>query len=78
MADIRMKWNQFRQSCIPTVNSKTIITVDPQTPEAECLRVYARAAPLQPTAIIDYLTSNIVDGMILKEKLLMYYELRKS
>ncbi|KAJ1523014.1 hypothetical protein ONE63_002149 [Megalurothrips usitatus] len=60
--DIRMKWNNFRNSCIPTVTSKTIITVDPQVPDAECLRVYAHAAPLQATAIIDYLASNIVDA----------------
>lgn len=62
MADIKIKWSSFHKACVPTINSKTVVTVDPQTSDAECLRVYARAAPLQPTAIIDYLTSNIVDG----------------
>ncbi|KAK3914787.1 Meiosis-specific with OB domain-containing protein [Frankliniella fusca] len=62
MADVRMKWSGYRNACIPTVNSKTIITVDPQTEDAECLRAYALVAPLQPSAIVDYLASNITDG----------------
>lgn len=62
IADIKMKWNQFRRACVPDVNSKTIVTVDPHTPDAECLSVYARAAHLQGTEIIDHLASNIVDS----------------
>ncbi|KAE8741411.1 hypothetical protein FOCC_FOCC013051 [Frankliniella occidentalis] len=62
IADIILKWSGYRNASSPTVNSKTIITVDPQTEDAECLRAYARAAPLQPSAIIDYLTSNITDA----------------
>lgn len=57
-----MKWSNFRNSCLPTISSKTVITVDPRTPDAECLRVYACAAPIQPAAIVDHLVSNIVDG----------------
>lgn len=65
MADMKMKWNTFRKSCAPEVNSRTVIIVDPRTPDAECLCVYARAALLQPTAIIDNLANNIVDGTLL-------------
>lgn len=61
LADVKMRWNSFHNSCVPEFNSKTVITVDPQTPDAECLSVYARAALLQPSAIIDNLANNIVD-----------------
>ncbi|XP_034240920.1 meiosis-specific with OB domain-containing protein [Thrips palmi] len=61
MADIKMKWDMSREACVPEVTSRTVITVGPQTPEAECLSVYARAAPLHATAIIDHLASNLVD-----------------
>ncbi|XP_052128503.1 meiosis-specific with OB domain-containing protein-like [Frankliniella occidentalis] len=69
IADIILKWSGYRNASSPTVNSKTIITVDPQTEDAECLRAYARAAPLQPSAIIDYLTSNITDASSIRNVL---------
>lgn len=45
-----------------TMNSRTVVTENPKTDEALNLRNYAKTAPILPTAILDHLTNNLIDG----------------
>lgn len=70
LADMRMEWNAFRRGMVAAEGARSIVTVDPETPEATALRMYARTAPIQASAILAQLVSSIPDrkftGMDLK------------
>ncbi|XP_076459835.1 meiosis-specific with OB domain-containing protein-like isoform X2 [Babylonia areolata] len=40
VADMKITYNSFKSSMVGTTDSKTIFTVDPDTPEAHCLRQF--------------------------------------
>ncbi|BFZ03235.1 hypothetical protein BsWGS_06275 [Bradybaena similaris] len=40
-ADVKITFNEFRSSMVASTSSKTLVTVDPDTPEADSLRQFA-------------------------------------
>lgn len=70
LADMRMEWNTFRRGMVAAEGPRSIVTEDPETTEATALRMYARTAPTQASAILAQLVSSIPDrkftGMDLK------------
>ncbi|XP_069701481.1 meiosis-specific with OB domain-containing protein [Periplaneta americana] len=61
LADMRLEWNAFRRGMAASESMCSIVTEDPDIPEAAALRIYARSAPLRPTAILAQLASSIPD-----------------
>lgn len=45
MADIRVEWNNFRRGMVANDTNRTIITENPEFPEAQKLRDYLQKAP---------------------------------
>ncbi|KAL8601495.1 hypothetical protein ACOMHN_000437 [Nucella lapillus] len=42
MADVKITYNTFKSAMVGSADSKTIFTMDPDTPEAHCLRQFLR------------------------------------
>jgi hypothetical protein len=63
-----MEWNAFRRGVVASDGPRSIVTEDPETPEAAALRVYARTAPLRATAILAQLASSIPDRKFMETK----------
>ncbi|PNF30116.1 hypothetical protein B7P43_G03141 [Cryptotermes secundus] len=61
LADMRLEWNAFRRGMVASDGPRSIVTEDPETPEAAALRMYARSAPLRASAILAQLASSIPD-----------------
>jgi hypothetical protein len=59
---MRLEWNAFRRGMVASDGPRSIVTEDPETPEAAALRTYARTAPLKASAILAQLASSIPDG----------------
>lgn len=58
-ADVRLDYSEFRQSVTAVFTSRTIITENPSTTEAQFLREYAENVPLQPIAVLEHLTQSV-------------------
>jgi len=61
LADMRLDWNAFRRGMVAAEGPRSIVTEDPETPEATALRMYARTAPIKASAILAQLASSIPD-----------------
>lgn len=61
LADMRLDWNAFRRGMVAAEGPRSIVTEDPETPEATALRMYARTAPTKASAILAQLVSSIPD-----------------
>lgn len=61
LADMRLDWNAFRRGMVASDGPRSIVTEDPDIPEAAALRMYARTAPLRASAILAQLASSIPD-----------------
>ena len=57
LADARIDWDDWRSSYVLTATSKTVVTVNPSTPEAEALVRYAQVADFSPISRLDQVTS---------------------
>ncbi|KAL0272009.1 UNVERIFIED_CONTAM: hypothetical protein PYX00_005147 [Menopon gallinae] len=58
-ADVRLEYSEFRQSVVAVITSRTVITENPSTIEAQSLREYAENVPLQPIAVLDHLSQSV-------------------
>lgn len=61
-ADVKLEWDNFRSTLTANLNSRTVVTENPNINEAVVLRKYARTAPIQPTAVLEHFAQNLVDG----------------
>jgi hypothetical protein len=61
LVDMRLEWNAFRRGIVASEGPRSIVTEDPETPEAAALRMYARTAPLKASAILAQLANSIPD-----------------
>jgi hypothetical protein len=67
---MRLDWNAFHNGMIASDGARSIVTEDPETPEAVALRMYARTAPLRARAVLAKLASSIPDGKFAERKLI--------
>lgn len=65
---MRLEWNAFRRGMVASDGSRSIVTEDPETPEAAALRMYARTVPLRASAILDQLANSIPDRKFTETK----------
>lgn len=64
MTDLKIIFNQFHKSLMPSISSRTVITEDPVGVEVENLRKYAATAPLQPMQVLEGLATNFYNCKI--------------
>lgn len=67
---MRLEWNAFRRGMVASDGPRSIVTEDPETPEAAALRMYARSAPLRASAILAQLASSIPDRKFTERELI--------
>ncbi|BES88359.1 meiosis specific with OB domains [Nesidiocoris tenuis] len=61
LADIRIKWSDYYEEAIGLLTSRSIVTVDPDTPEARELADYAAVVPIQRTAVVHALAESVAN-----------------
>ncbi|KAK6637970.1 hypothetical protein RUM44_008394 [Polyplax serrata] len=61
-ADVRLEWDNYRSAATANITARTVVTENPKTKEAIALRNYAKTAPIQPTAVLEYFAQNFVDA----------------
>ncbi|XP_075225582.1 meiosis specific with OB domains hold'em [Lycorma delicatula] len=61
IANLRVDWNEYKKAMTGTVTSRTIITENPSTTEANALKNFARTAPVKPRAVLTQLATNYPD-----------------
>lgn len=59
MTDMKIEFNNFHKTFLPSITSRTIITENPDGFEATTLKNYALTAPIQPTEILERLCYSI-------------------
>lgn len=62
LADARIDWDDWRSSYVLTATSKTVVTVNPSTPEAEALVRYAQVADFSPISRLDQYVASLPPG----------------
>ncbi|XP_054288214.1 meiosis-specific with OB domain-containing protein [Macrosteles quadrilineatus] len=61
IADVKLDWNNYRKRICAAVTGRTVITENPDCPEAIQQRNHARTAPTVAVAILDHLATNFAD-----------------
>ncbi|XP_067002279.2 meiosis-specific with OB domain-containing protein [Anabrus simplex] len=67
LADMRVEWNMYKRSIMASDGNRTVVTENPDTPQAVALLRYARTAPIQATAILDHLANSLPDPSSIRQ-----------
>jgi len=66
IADAKIKWDEYKQCKIISLSSSTVITEDPNVPEAVAIRTYARGIPINLNEILENMSNRIPDRNFLQ------------
>jgi hypothetical protein len=69
---MRLDWNAFHRGLVASDGPRSVVTEDPETPEAMALRMYARTAPLRANAILEKLASSIPERKFAERELICF------
>jgi hypothetical protein len=61
IADARVKWDEYKKCKVISLTSASIVTEDPNVPEAIAVRNYARNAPINFNDIMEDMSKRIPD-----------------
>ncbi|XP_065342632.1 meiosis-specific with OB domain-containing protein isoform X1 [Cloeon dipterum] len=61
IADGLVKWDEFKQCKVISVNSSTLITENPNVPEAMALRHYAKSVPISFSELVHSMSNKLPD-----------------
>ncbi|XP_046398310.1 meiosis-specific with OB domain-containing protein [Ischnura elegans] len=78
LADVRLAWNNFHRSMGVSICSRTIITENPDTTEANVLREYAFSAPIAPSAVLDQMANSISDASAIRVVMSVQQVIKKA
>ncbi|XP_071450719.1 meiosis-specific with OB domain-containing protein [Hetaerina americana] len=78
LADVRLAWNAFHRKMGVSIFSRTIVTENPDTTEANILREYAFSAPIAPSAVLDHIASTISDASSIRVVMSVQQVIKKA
>jgi hypothetical protein len=61
IADAKVKWDEYKKCKVISLTSASIVTEDPNVPEAIAVRNYARNAPFNFNDIMEDMSKRIPD-----------------
>jgi hypothetical protein len=61
IADATVKWDEYKKRRVISLTSASIVTEDPNVPEAIAVRNYARNAPINFNEIMEDMSKRIPD-----------------